>query len=107
MVHAKPKERTEELESTDPTVKTITATELARNLSDILNRVHYKGEHFVVKRNGELVAEIRPARPKPGITVRELIERIGDLYMPGDGFADDLEAIHAAQGVAEFPEWPA
>jgi hypothetical protein len=38
--------------------------------------------------------------------VDELIARIGNLKMPGDGFADDLEAIQAEQGVVEFPEWP-
>ena len=37
-----------------PTV--VTATELAKNLSDILNRVKYKGERCEVRRNGETVA---------------------------------------------------
>ena len=40
----------------------ITATELARNLSDILNRVRYKGESFIVERNGEVVGELAPAK---------------------------------------------
>lgn len=47
-----------------------------------------------------------PPHHKPGITVADLVARVGNLQMPGDGFADDLEAIQAAQGVAEMPEWP-
>ncbi|MGI8476506.1 MAG: type II toxin-antitoxin system Phd/YefM family antitoxin [Thermomicrobiales bacterium] len=84
----------------------ITATELSKNLSDVLNRVRYRGEQFVIERNGEAVANIGPASPSRGVTLEEIIAKIGDLRMPGDGFADDLEAIHAEQGVAELPEWP-
>jgi prevent-host-death family protein len=85
---------------------TITATELSKRLSDVLNRVKYRGERFVIQRNGETVATIVPVIQRPGITVKELVARIGDLEMPGDGFADDLEAVQAEQGIAEFPEWP-
>ncbi len=85
---------------------TITATELAKRLSDVLNRVKYRGERFVVQRNGETIATIAPANDRPGITVRELIERIGDLRSPGEGFADDLEAVQASQEPAQMPEWP-
>ena len=31
----------------------ITPTELARSLSDVLNRVRYRGERFRIERNGE------------------------------------------------------
>lgn len=85
---------------------TITATELSRGLSDVLNRVTYKGERFIVLRNGETIATISPADEPPGITGSELIAEIGNLPFPGDGFADDLEAVQAEQGLAEFPEWP-
>jgi antitoxin (DNA-binding transcriptional repressor) of toxin-antitoxin stability system len=84
---------------------TITATELSKHLSDILNRVKYRGERFVIQRNGEMIATLAPVREKPGITVKELVARIGNLYVP-EGFGDDLEAIHAEQGVIELPEWP-
>jgi antitoxin (DNA-binding transcriptional repressor) of toxin-antitoxin stability system len=42
----------------------------------------------------------------PGITVSELIARVGDLKAPGGGFADNLEAVQAEQGLAETTEWP-
>lgn len=85
---------------------TITATELAKRLSDVLNRVKYRGERFVVQRNGETIATIAPANHQPSITIRELIARIGDLRSPGEGFADDLEAVQASQEPARMPEWP-
>lgn len=39
----------------------ITATEAARNFSKVLDRTKHQGETFLVERNGEPVAEIRPA----------------------------------------------
>lgn len=85
---------------------TVTVAELVTSLEDVLNRVKESGERFVVERDGKPVATIAPPIPPPGITLREIIARIGDLRMPGDGFADDLEAIQAAQPPASVPEWP-
>jgi prevent-host-death family protein len=88
----------------------ITATELARNLSDILNRVRYRDGEFVVERGGEVVAVLGPApsaREQPaGIRLSELVARLGSLTTPGNGFADDLERIQANQPPAEPIEWP-
>jgi prevent-host-death family protein len=84
----------------------ITATELARNLSDVLNRVRYRGERFVVERNGESVATLAPATAIPRVTWHDVVARLGDLTPPSDGFADELEAIQASQPTAELREWP-
>jgi antitoxin (DNA-binding transcriptional repressor) of toxin-antitoxin stability system len=85
----------------------ITATELARNLSDVLNRARYKGETFLVERNGEAVVTIRPAMPRP-VSLKEIAEKLKGLRWPDDDFADDLEAIHKEmnQPIPEPPEWP-
>jgi len=84
----------------------ITATELARNLSDILNRARYKGESFVIERNGEPIATVEPP-PKRGMTLRDLVQFMRE-HPPDDRFADDLEAVHAEmnQPLPEPPEWP-
>ena len=77
----------------------ITATELARSLSDVLNRVRYKEERFVIVRNGEPVATLAPASPTSppkGMTLRELAVFMRDNPMP-EGLADDLEKIQASQ----------
>jgi antitoxin (DNA-binding transcriptional repressor) of toxin-antitoxin stability system len=85
---------------------TISATQLAKGLSDVLNRVKYRGERFVIQRNGETVAVVAPANAKPGITVSELVARVGDLKLPDGDFADNLEAVQVEQGLAEITEWP-
>jgi antitoxin (DNA-binding transcriptional repressor) of toxin-antitoxin stability system len=86
--------------------KKITATELAKNLSSVLSRVQYRGDRFVVERNGEAVASLGPVEGHSGIKVRELFGLLSQLPRPDEGFADDLEAIQAAQPTTEFPEWP-
>jgi antitoxin (DNA-binding transcriptional repressor) of toxin-antitoxin stability system len=70
---------------------TITATELARNLSDILNRVRYKGESFRVVRSGEVVAEIKPVPGAPAITWGEFVKIWDRLPKPDPEFWDDVE----------------
>lgn len=84
----------------------ITATELAKSLSDVLNRVRYRGEKFLIVRKGEPIATVGPAAPVPGITGREFVELLKNLPPPDEGFADDLEAIQAYQPKASLPAWP-
>ena len=86
----------------------ITATVLARSLSEILNRVKYGGERFLIRRGGKLVGALGPAQveTRPKITLRELARRMRGIDLPGDGFADDLEAIQDTQGEMEIPPWP-
>jgi prevent-host-death family protein len=80
---------------------TISATELSRRMSDILNRIKYRGERFIVQRNGEPIAVIQPLQDTPGITARELIAPVGNLEFPGDGFGDALEAVQTSQPFTE------
>ncbi len=83
----------------------ITATELGRNLSDILNRVHYKGEVFEIERNGRAVALLQPSHEKSTSTAQTFAD-IMRKYSPGDpSFAEDLEDIQRSQGPAEIREW--
>ena len=41
----------------------ISATELARALGDVLARVRYRQESFVVERNGKPIARLSPVDP--------------------------------------------
>lgn len=83
----------------------ITATELSRNLSDILNRVRYQGEAFAIERKGQTVAVLGPAEEPRQATWRTLAE-IMERHQPADpNFADDLERIHSSQGPPDQPEW--
>lgn len=82
----------------------ITATELGRNLSDVLNRVRYRGERFVIERNGETIATMEPVEAK-SFTLRDLAA-LRARFPVDDQFADDLEAVIAERQMAEVPEWP-
>ena len=52
------------------------------------------------------LAACEPRPVQSGTTWSEYVAKVGDLKMPGDGFAEDLKAIQAAQGLDQIPEWP-
>lgn len=51
-------------------MRTITVTDAARNFSDLVSRVHYRGESAMLTKGGKEVARILPARRT--VTAREL-----------------------------------
>jgi antitoxin (DNA-binding transcriptional repressor) of toxin-antitoxin stability system len=83
----------------------ITSTELDRALADILNRVAYRGESFIIERGGRELARLEPVGPKLGVTFEEIAERLRGMGIP-EGLADDLEAVRAEEPPLETPEWP-
>jgi prevent-host-death family protein len=84
----------------------ITATELARNLSDILNRVRYKGEHFLVIRNGEEIARLDPRPEHPKMTLGEMVEIIRNAPSPDPDYWKDVEeARRLMNQPLEPPAW--
>ena len=50
----------------------VSSTHAARNFSDIVNRVLYRREEFIVERGGEAVCRIVPATPAAPGTLRDL-----------------------------------
>ena len=72
----------------------ISAAKAARNFSEILKRVKYRGESFVVERNHEPVCRIEPIKDRKPVTAGEFHEWWKSLPRPDDKFADDLEEIH-------------
>jgi prevent-host-death family protein len=86
-------------------VTRITATELSRHLSEILNRVRYKGESFVVERNGEAIASINP-QGQSGITMKQLAEAMANVPNLDEEFEKDLEAARSILRDPKLPEWP-
>ena len=54
----------------------ISATELARRLGDVLARVRYRSDSFVVDRNGEPVARIVPLPEGSVTTLHEALRRV-------------------------------
>lgn len=69
---------------------TLSATRAARTFSDLLNRVRYRGEAFVIERGGEPVCEISPVKP-PRFTGADLLALLRSLPKPDAGFWDAVE----------------
>jgi antitoxin (DNA-binding transcriptional repressor) of toxin-antitoxin stability system len=65
-------------------VRTITATELARNLRRVLDRLAIEGEEIAIERNREQVARLLP-----GPARQTALEAMADLYrtLPEDAAA--------------------
>jgi prevent-host-death family protein len=73
----------------------ISATDLARRLGDVIGRVRYRGESFVIERNGEPVARLVPV---PGKNLSSLNEALHAWRATGPAdpsLADDLERVGA------------
>jgi prevent-host-death family protein len=68
----------------------ISATEAARRFSEVVNRVRYRNETFVVKRGGEPVCEIVPVRAA-AFTGRELVELLRSLPRPDKEYLATVE----------------
>jgi len=71
----------------------LTATQAARKFSEILNRVAYRGESFVIERNGHPICEISPARKPKKFTARDFVKMIQTVPRPDNQYFDDVEEI--------------
>lgn len=72
----------------------ISATEAQRSFSDVLNRVKYRGEVFIVERGGLPIARIVPVGPARA-TVGDLIALLRGLPPAADDFARDVADVVA------------
>ena len=81
---------------------TIAATELARSLGDILARVKYRRDSFIVERNGTPIARVVPIESAGAqATLGEALaawSEISDL-----SFAEDLARVGAADQLPDDP----
>jgi prevent-host-death family protein len=75
--------------------KTLTVTEAARNFSDVVNKVFYRGESMALTRGGKVVARLVPASDIEAPTGREVLAGWKTLpHLSGDEaetFAADIE----------------
>lgn len=89
-------------------MKDLSVTELARNLSDTINRVAYKQESFLIRKGGKPVAELRPVTS--GLKVKDLpafLESLPKLSKEeARAFAKDIERARKEQSkVKERDPW--
>lgn len=82
----------------------ISATELARNLGDVLAKVRYRKDSFVIERRGTPVARVVPVE---GVDSEATLGEALAAWCQGsaaDGtFADDLARIGAADEPPDDP----
>ncbi len=83
-------------------MKDISATEAARNFSDLLDAVEHAHESFRVTRSGRAVARIVPAAAASGRAVKDLLDR----NVPDPGWSADLSEIRSLL-VTEERDWTA
>ena len=81
----------------------LSATEAARGFSELLNRVRYRGERFVIERGGVAIGELRPAAPVR-FTGADLLALLRSLPTVDEQFFDDVEAV--ARNQPRLPESP-
>jgi antitoxin (DNA-binding transcriptional repressor) of toxin-antitoxin stability system len=83
-------------------MKEVSATEAARGFAGLLDAVEHRGESFVVRRNGRIVARIEPADGAGGRVVKDLLRS-----NPRDAaWADELRELRRSLP-AEVPTWRA
>jgi antitoxin (DNA-binding transcriptional repressor) of toxin-antitoxin stability system len=80
----------------------LTVTEVVRNFSEILGRVRFRGERFVLTKGGKPVAELGPVTIGEPVRLEELPALLAALPHLGteeaERFAQDLEQVRQASG---------
>ena len=107
MSKKRPRKPSEGLVREPPTqyqaARRVSATEAARNFSEILNRVRYRGETFVIERGGQPICEIRPAAPTL-FTGADLVTLLRSLPTVDEEYLTAVEEIARRQ--PQLPESP-
>jgi antitoxin (DNA-binding transcriptional repressor) of toxin-antitoxin stability system len=84
--------------------RTISATQAARTFSDLLNRIHYRGEAFVIERGGEAICAMTPVQP-PRFTGADVVSVLRSLPKPDEDFWDDVEAATQQKATIPVSQW--
>jgi antitoxin (DNA-binding transcriptional repressor) of toxin-antitoxin stability system len=83
----------------------VSATVAARTFSDLLNRIRYRGEEFVVERAGEAICRMTPAAPVKAPSLRDLASLLQELPRPDAGYASDVRKVSRRQGRRPRSPW--
>ena len=84
----------------------ISATEAARNFSELVNRVHYRRQSFLVERGGQAVCEIRPAYEATGFKGADLARLLRSLPEAPTTYLDAVAEGVENQPPADQTRWP-
>lgn len=81
----------------------ISATDLARGLGEVLGRVRFLGDSYVIERNGDAVARLTPIAEASPITVHEALRAWATAGPADPDFADALERVGELDPQPEDP----
>lgn len=82
----------------------ISSTEASRNFSELMNRVRYRGESFVIERGGEPICEIHPAAV-PRFTGADLAALLRSLPPVDEDYLNLVEELARAQPLLPESPW--
>jgi prevent-host-death family protein len=82
---------------------TVSATELVRTLGDVLARVRYRGDSFVIERNGDPVARLSPVPESPAVSAGEAFAAWRSAGDPDSAFATDLDLVGSLDAPPDSP----
>lgn len=83
----------------------VSATEAVRTFSDLLNRIRYRGEEFLVERAGEPVCRMTPAAPARRLSLKELASHLRELPSADANYASDVRRAVRKQERLPRPPW--
>ena len=77
----------------------VSATDAARNFSDLLDAVEHRGEHFTIVRRGRVVAQLDPVQAGRGAEVKALLRR----HHSDPAFSRDVTSIRELLEIEHRP----
>lgn len=87
-------------------VRTLSATQFSKHLSDVLNRVHYQRETIVVERGGKPICQLSPAAAPSSFRLSDLVALLDTLPVADEAWAKAVAQNVAEQETFEGFEWP-
>ena len=75
----------------------VSATDAARQFSDLLDAVEHRGEHFTIVRRGRAIAHLEPMGRGRGADTKALLLE----HRPDRSWADELAAVRGLLEVEE------
>ena len=92
-----------------PVAQTISVTDAARNFSEVVNKVFYRGESMELTRSGKVVARLVPAvdvEPPPGRDVVAAWKALPRLEKDeADAFAKNVASGRESLNRIPTPKW--
>jgi antitoxin (DNA-binding transcriptional repressor) of toxin-antitoxin stability system len=86
--------------------KKISATEAGRSFSDVVARVRYRGEEFIVEKAGEAVCRISPVGPSAAkSTIGDVLRWLDETTTLDKGYRDVVRALTRRQPKLPKSPW--